>query len=260
MLGLSAMANAHRDDAGRAVQTALLSVLVGRQIMDDRIALSRLAMAALMADVGRVRIAGPAGRDRFVPLSDLDDARVPTETSTVCLATGGLNVANALRTVVATECNWLERQKLLPPLYLGKGPLPQSEILRTVRALLDRIAPRDASRPDSPADALQSVASEPGVDRVVLRLLIRTVGVIPAGSVVEFETGEWAVVVGPSSNPAAPHLPIVRLVTDRKGRALEQPRELDLGAPAAGRQYPRIGGIIDSARAKFNVTRALVAG
>ena len=258
LLGMTSMANAHRDDAGRAVQAALLTVLVARQIIRDRVTLARMAMAAMMAEVGRVRVAGPEGRDRFVPLAEADELRVPSATSTVCLATGGLNPSNALRTVVSTEVNWIERRALLPPLYLGKSPLPQSEIIRAVRRLLDLLAPRDSSRSRSPTEALEQLAADPTIDRVILRLLVRTVGVIPAGSIVEFETGEWAVVIGPSRNLAAVHLPVVRLVTDRKGRALATPKELDLGAPTEGRQFPRISGIIDSARAKFNVSRAFM--
>ena len=258
ILGMTSMANAHRDDAGRAVQTALLTVLVARQIIDERVTLARLAMAAMMADVGRVRVAGPEGRDRFIPLADADDLLVPTATSTVCLATGGLNPSNALRTVVATEANWMDRTQLLPPLYVGKSALPQSEVIRTVRRLLDHVAPRDSSRSLSPAAALEKLASARDIDRVILRLLVRTVGVIPAGSIIEFETGEWAVVIGPSANPRAVGLPMVRLVTDRKGRALERPKELDLGA-GDSRQYPRIAGILDPARAKINVAKAFLS-
>jgi hypothetical protein len=206
-----------------------------------------------------VRVAGPAGRDRFVALADADEMQVPMATSTVCLATGGLNPSNALRTVVATETTWAEREQLLRPLYVGKAALPQSEIIRAVRRLLDLLAPRDSSRSLAPAAALEQLAADPNIDRVVLRLLIRTVGVIPAGSIIEFETGEWAVVIGPSSNPSAVDLPLVRLVTDRKGRALETPKELDLGAPSDSRQYPRISGIVDPSRAKFNVSRAFLA-
>jgi hypothetical protein len=259
VLGMTSMANAHRDDAGRAVQTALLSVLVARQIIGDRVTLARLAMAALMSEVGRVRVAGPEGRDRFVGLSDQDEVRVPTATSTVCLATGGLNPSNALRTVVATETNWMERQQFLQPLYVGKMPLPQSEIIRVVRRMLDLLAPRDSTRSLAPTAALEALAADPKIDRVLLRLLVRTVGVIPAGSIVEFETGEWAVVVGPSANPQAVGLPLVRLVTDRKGRSLEKPRELDLGAASEGRTMPRISSIVDPGRAKFNVARAFMA-
>jgi hypothetical protein len=260
LFGMLAMANAHRHDAGRAVQAALLSLVVGRQITTDRVALARLAMAALVAEAGRVRAAGPDRRDRLVALPDAVENTVPAAAAAVGISTGGINVQNAERVVVAWEATWLERSERLGPLYRGKSALPQAQILRLARRLLDRLAPRDSSRPLSPIDALEGVASEPGMDRALVRLLVRALGVIPASSVIEFETGEWAVVVGPSKNPDARHLPLVRLVTDRNGRALDSPKEIDLGRATVARTYPRIVNIIEPDRARFNVTNPFLTG
>jgi hypothetical protein len=259
LLGMTAMAHAHRDDAGRAVQSAILAVVVARQITTDRVALARLAMTALMADSGRIRLLGPKGRDRFVTLSEQLEACVPPMTGIVCIATGGINVASAMRTVSSVETTWIERKSLLGPVYGGKlSPLVQSQILRIVRRLLEYVAPRDASRPMAPADALQALFAEPDVDRVLLKLVVRAVGVIPVGSVVEFETGEWAVVIAPSQNAEAAHLPLVRLVTDRSGHALERPRDVDLGTAAASPTFPRIKHIVSPEEARFNVTRTFI--
>jgi hypothetical protein len=74
------------------------------------------------------------------------------------------------------------------------------------------------------------------------------VGLVPAGTVVELDTGEWAVVAGPSKTQ--PHLPELRIVTDSAGRALDEPRALDLGA---GHRTFRV---LDADQARFNVTRA----
>ena len=111
----------------------------------------------------------------------------------------------------------------------------------------------------SPLDALQAVAATPGIDPVLLRLLLNAVGIIPTGSVIEFETGEWGVVMGASKTPGAFDRPIVRLVTDRKGRVLNPPREIDLGAPSAGRVFPRIANVINPNQARFNVAGVFVA-
>ena len=261
LLGLTAMAGSHRDDAGRAVLGAILAVVVGRQITTERVALARLAMAALMADCGRVRLAGLQGRDRLVALPESVEASVPPTTAAICLATGGVNVPNALRTVVTTEATWMERESLLGPVYARRmSPLVESQILRLVRTVLDQLAPRDATvQSKSPLDALQAVAATPGIDPVLLRLLLNAVGIIPTGSVIEFETGEWGVVMGASKTPGAFDRPIVRLVTDRKGRVLNPPREVDLGAPSAGRVFPRIANVINPNQARFNVAGVFVA-
>jgi hypothetical protein len=261
VLGLTAMANANRDDAGRAVVTAILAVVVGRQVTSDRLALARLAMTALMAEVGKVRVAGVKGRDELVELAEQSQAQVPAATAAVCVATGGVNVPNALRTVVATEATWLEREKLLGPLY-GKqrGALTEAQILRLARAVVDELAPRDAAVPArTPLDALEAVSQTPGIDLILLRLLVQSTGLLPTGSVVEFETGEWGVVLGPSRAEGAFDRPVVKLVTDRSGKPLEPPRQVDLGSSAAGtRVYPRIVNVLSPKQARFNVTRVFL--
>ena len=260
MLALSTLANAHRDEAGRAVQTAMLAIVVARRLTQSRSSLSQLAMAALMADVGRVRIAG-LSTEKFVALSDDVDRVVPALTSSLCISTGGVNVQNALRTVTAFEATHIERAPLLGPLYRrAMTPLIQSKILFLVRALVDKIAPRDLSRPMSPLDALAALAGQPNVDELVYKLLIQAVGVMPTGTVVEFETGEWGVVVGPSSNRNALARPRVKLITDRSGQVFSKPKEIDLGEPSQGRRFPRITGLIEPSKARFNVTGALMTG
>jgi hypothetical protein len=259
MLGLMTMLHAHRDDAGRALQSAILAVVVGRELTRERVPLSRLAMAAIMADAGRVRVAGSAGRDRLVPLGDEDEAAVPALTNAVNIATGGVNPPAALRTVLGHEVTWMEREELLGPLHRRElPPLVASRILRMGRAVLDRVAPRDTSLPMSPMDAIAATAALPDADPVLVRLLVRALGIIPVGTVVEFETGEWAVVTAASSNAEAFDRPQVKLLTDRQGRALEAPKLVDLGASSGARVHPRISHILPPAHTKFNVTWAFV--
>ena len=259
VLALTTLANAHRDEAGRAVQSAILSTVVARRLTTNRNALAQLAMAALMADVGRVRIAGSSG-ERFVRLGDEVEKVIPALTSSLCISTGGVNVGNALRTVTAWEATHMERQHLLGPLYKrALSPLVQSRILYVSRALLERLAPRDNSRPMSPLDALADLAGKPNVDDTAYKLLIQAVGVMPTGTVVEFETGEWGIVVGPSTNRQAIARPRVKLVTDRAGQVFSKPKEIDLGAPSQGRRFPRITGVIEPSRARFNATGVLMS-
>src|SRR5262249_12189323 len=128
-----------------------------------------------------------------------------------------------------------------------------------VRQLLERLAPRDITRAMSPLDALASLAGQPNVDELVFKLLIQAVGVMPTGTVVEFETGEWGIVVGQSTNRAALARPRVKLITDPTGQVFPKPKEIDLGAPSQGRRFPRITGIIEPKKAPFNVTGVLMA-
>jgi hypothetical protein len=170
-----------------------------------------------------------------------------------------VNVQNALRTVTTFEATQLERQALLGPLYKRQmAPLIQSKILHAVRALLSFLAPRDTTRPLTALDALTQVSRLPTVDETVFKLLVQALGVLPTGTVVEFETGEWGIVVGPSENRAAIARPRIKLVSDRSGQVFAKPKEIDLGAPSQGRRFPRIVGIIEPSRARFNVTGVLL--
>jgi hypothetical protein len=213
-----------------------------------------------MADLGRVRAAGATARDQLVQLSEESEKAVPALTSAISIATGGVNVQNALRTVAAFETTHIEREALLGPVYRRViSPLVQSKILQVVRALLDRVAPRDTSRPLSPVDAMAAITRIPSIDNLSFRLLVSAIGLMPTGTVVEFETGEWGIVVGPSRNRAALDKPRIRLVTDRSGQVFARPREVDLGEQTDPRKLPRIKRVIDPDKAHFNITGVLMS-
>lgn len=255
MLGMTAMATAHRDDASRAVHTAIVATVVARQITKDRLALARLATAALMTDAGRMIVGGADQQDRLVPLSEDADRRVPLATTELCITTGGINFPNALRAVVTFETTWLERQALLGPPHEGTlAPLVHARLLALVRRLFDLMAPRDTAAALSPLEALRKLAEEPEQDPALLRALIRAVGIIPIGSVVELDTRAWAVVVAPSKDDRALDRPRISVVTDPGGRVLARPKEVDLGAEGG----PRIVRVLGPEAARFNVTRVFL--
>lgn len=259
LLGLTALANAHRDDAGRALQSAILAIVITREITTERPVIGRIAMAALLADVGRVRLAGKEGRDRLVRLPTSVDIEVPAMTSAVSLAIQGVTAQSALHTVIVHEATWLERKTELGALYGGAAsPLLHARILEITRAMLDLLAPRDSTRGVAIMDALEALAKNPSLDCALLRLLVKAVGLVPVGSVVELETREWAVVSRASKNMRAHDRPVVVVVLNRKGEAVEPPEEWDLGAPPDGVTYPRIARILTRDESRFNVAGALV--
>lgn len=254
LLAMTALATSHRDEAGRSVQTAILAIASAWGVTRDRAHLARLAMEALLSEVGRVRLAGEGKRDRLVTLGDAVEQRVPAESAGICVRMAGVSYANAQRTVVVYEAGRLERQELVGPLYeAGWSPLLESRILELVRAFVGMLSPRDAARPRSLVDALTVLSRRVGTDPVVFRLLVSAVGLVPVGTVVELSGGEWAVVLGGSGGETA-FPPKVRVVTDASGNALGAPRDLDLARPGAA----RIRRIIEPERARFNVVRPLL--
>lgn len=258
LLGLTALANAHRDDAGRAIQTAILTIAIAREMTTDAATVARLAMAALLADVGRVRIAGPAGRDRLVKLSPLDDRDVPAMASAISIGIGGVTAHSALHAIVVFEATWLERETALGAPYEGTmQPLLLSRVVCLARGMLDLLAPRDNARSHSILDAIDVLSKDAKTEKVLLKLLLKAVGIHPIGSVVELETGAWAVVAGPSRNVDAHGRPRVRVVMDPKGKVLDPPVEWDLGDPPPGTSHPRIARNLPREATRFNVARAL---
>lgn len=254
MLAMTALVSTHRDEAGRAVQTAILCIATAWGVTRDRAHLARIAMEALLSEVGRVRLAGETKRDRLMTLGDAVEQRVPAESAGICLRMAGVSYANAQRTVAVFEAGRLERRELLGPVYDAPwAPLFESRVLELVRALVALLVPRDASRARSVVDALTVLSRRQGNDPVLMRLLVRTVGLIPVGTVVELVGGEWGVVLGAAAGETA-FPPKVRLVTDGAGNALGAPKEVDLARPGA----PRIRRIVEPEKARFNVVRPLL--
>ena len=256
LLGMTALAGAHRDDAGRAVQSAILLVTLAREITQDRALLVQLAMAAFLTDVGRVRLRGSEAEESLVALSDQVEMLVPGTTAMLCVALSGLRPVAVMRSVAAFEAPWAERQELLGVPWSGtRRLLPHSGLLVFIRHFVDRMAPRDMSPALSAAEAIDQMASDPGIDRDLLRVFVEALGLFPVGSVVELASGAWAVVVGPSDAADAKNRPQVRPVTDAAGLPLDGAAVIDLGLDP---QAPGVVRLLGSAAARFNVARALV--
>ena len=244
-LGVTAVRNANHDEAGRAVNTAILSVSIARQITTDQVTLVRLAMAALLFDTGRPRLAGVrpgAGRPGIIPqLSEQQEAEVPAGTAVVLTALGRVNEPSVMRTVIGYEAHWVRRQKRLGPLYKGlRQATIQSRIIATARSFNDLLTPAPGATPMSADEAiarLEADATE-AADRTVLRLLFGALGIFPTGTLVELSTGEVALVVQTHPHPSKYSQPRVRIVFDASGGALQGNFELDL-SQRPGRGEPK---------------------
>ncbi|AUX39781.1 hypothetical protein SOCE26_011760 [Sorangium cellulosum] len=251
-LGVTALRNQNHDDAGRAVNTAILSLAMARQITGDVVLLQRLSMAALLFDIARPRLTGVAksGAGGLVPqLSEQQDADVPAGTAVVLTALGLVNEPSVMRTVVAYEAHWVRRQPALGPVYRGlRQPTLQARILATARAFNDLLTAAPGEAPLSADEAiakLEQEATDPA-DRTVLRLLVGALGIFPTGTLVELSTGEVALVVQTPAHPALYSQPRVRLVLDASGGPLAaRALEVDLAErPRAGETRRHIRRIV----------------
>src|SRR5262249_4405520 len=96
-LGVTEARNANYDDAGRAVNPAILAVARAREITEDRATLAQIAMAAMMHDVGRPRaqalgaIPGMPQMPGVMALSEEREDRLAGGTAAVLTALGRVN-------------------------------------------------------------------------------------------------------------------------------------------------------------------------
>jgi hypothetical protein len=245
MMALAAAPIAERDRATLGVSATVIALGVARTLTDDRRALTDLAMAGLLHDAGRARLL--RGDDGARRLDDETDDRVPASAALALTALGELSASATAPTAIVYEALWLRRQHRLGPLFRGKRPPSVlARVLDVARAFAEQrtaVSGRPTPRIDEAIEALSNRAAGP-IERDYVKLLFGALGLFPAGTLVELDTAEVAVVL------AAPELPIdfarprVRVLYDRSGELLATARDLDLAAPrdggARGPRGPRV--------------------
>ncbi|MCC6521106.1 MAG: DnaJ domain-containing protein [Polyangiaceae bacterium] len=232
------------DSAARAVHATLLALRMAAPLSDDPRLLFRLALAGLLLDVGKPRVAGVdatgALRAGMPVLAEHQLAELPAATAASVLALAGLSEGGQITATLAHE-TW----QLLAGLEPYGGGRPASllaRVLACARRYEDERAAADAEQDgvvDHAVTALLATTRHPA-DRGVLRLLARALGVYPRGTVVELSTGEVAKVVTVPTLVQNHPFPVVEVVIDAHGAPLAAPRRVDLAADRA----LRIAGVV----------------
>jgi len=246
-LGVTEVRNANFDEAGRAVNSAILAVSMAREVTSERVVLSQIAMAAMMHDVARPRAlalmaaAGPAmpGMQGPTTLSEDQEDRLAAGAAAVLTALGRVNEPSITRTVLAFEALWLRRQTWLGPVYWGaRAPTLHAKIIQIARRYNDLLTPEPGLAPPTPDYAVAVLSDElkEPQDRTVLRMLVSALGLLPLGTVVQLSTGEVAEIVRGPKGPG--EKPRVRIVADAHGQHVS-PVELEL-AQDTQRQVARV--------------------
>lgn len=234
------------DDAERTVSAALLALCMAQQLTGDQRLLRWLATGALLCDVGKPRVAGldPDGSRRLglrVPiLGEGQYGELPGATAFVTTALGRLTDAGMMRSVVVYEALHIEHERDTLPIYDGeRGPAMLSRLLACARLFQHRLSTGNAAA-DIVADLSENAPTE--VDRWIVQLLMATLNVLPTGTIVELDDGNWARVVSPPLDRIDFGRPLVRLVS-RPGHEVES-RYVDLNQPIGGEAPPRITRIV----------------
>jgi hypothetical protein len=247
-LGVTEARNANHDAAGRAVNSAILSVAIAREITADRGTLAQVAMAAMIHDVGRPRAAaiatagGPRLTQVAARLSEDAEDKLPAGTAAVLTALGRVNEPSIKRTVIAFEALSLRRAASLGPVYRGaRQPTLHARIVSLARRYNDLLTPEPGLSPLTPDAAVAILAHELGdsADRTVLRMLVSALGLYPVGTVVQLSSDEVGEIVL-ASRPAVLGRPVVRVSMGRDGGVLAAPIDVDLARAGESRRIARV--------------------
>lgn len=236
-LGVTEVRNANYDEAGRAVNTAILAVAIARETTQNRTVLAQIAMAAMMHDVARPRalaLAGAAGSP--MPgmagpsaLSEDQEDRLAAGAAAVLTALGRVNEPSITRTVLTFEALWLRRRTWLGPVYWGaRAPTLHASIIAVARRYNDLLTPEPGLLPPTTDYAVAMLANELAEpqDRTVLRMLVSALGLLPVGTLVQLSTGEVAEVTRGTKRLG--EKAAVLIVADANGQPHAQPALVDL--------------------------------
>jgi HD-GYP domain-containing protein (c-di-GMP phosphodiesterase class II) len=267
LVGLAAGRARERDEAAIATATALVAVLMAKQVTTDRSILTNLGLAALLYDVGRHGLLHAPGRDTLVDRSmrtltedELD--RVAWETALRAVSLDKVDSSAMSRVVIAFEAHWARRASRLGPLYRGRRQSSAlAKMLATARAFSELMAPGPYATPMGPEDAIHFLGSRATDDseRLYVKLLTGALGIFPPGTTVELSTQEIAVVTRVPDNAVDFSRPPVRVMYDARGNKLSEPKDVDLAAPPAdGEPVRMITRSFDADQEQAQAMRAYV--
>jgi hypothetical protein len=250
-----------RDPATVAVASTIVALGIARTLTSERPVLANLAMAGLLYDVGRERLAhgGLDGLSR--ELNDDEDDRVPASSTLVLTAGGKLHPPAIARATIVHEALLARRAHRLGPPWRGKRSITVlARILDVARAFVELRVAEPGQRPLRIDDAIEQLMLRAGgpTDRAYVKLLIGALGFFPSGTLVELDSGEVAVVTAAPELPVDFARPAVRVLYARAGELLSEPYDLDLAAIPPGQPRPRIVRPLEADETQLTAMRSAI--
>ncbi len=217
--------NKHYDDYlhNHSANVAILSLILGVKMGLRRAHLQELGMAALLHDLGKA----------FLPPELLRKATEFTELERTQLLRHPVLGVQALLRVRQYNESLLKRIMAICEHHeavKGASLHVYSRVIavaETFDALTSDRPHRKAFLPDAAVRMMVDMAGR-RLDRDLVWLFVRTLGLLPCGTCVELSTGELAVVAHRAADPKFWMLPVVRIVRDAQGRTYRKPHVRDL--------------------------------
>src|SRR5262245_9757080 len=215
VVGLNAMRDHDEYTYAHCVNVSVLSIGMGQALGQSRQVLADLGVAALLHDVGKIAVPGEVLR-KPAKLSNEEwhmVRRHPIEGVKMICRMPGLTALtlDALRVCLEHHMNY--DRTGYPQIETEWGQATLSRIV-AVADCFDAITAHRAyhRRPRTPFEALQYMLGPSRVtfDPAVLWALVRTVGLYPAGSVMQTDSGHLVLSLSP--NPADVRRPVCRVL------------------------------------------------
>lgn len=248
LLGFISSCPDRGDVATMAVKGAILSTLALGQLTSDVRNLTDMAMTALLNDVGLIRACGlmkqaeQRGLVGLPSVSDMALERYPEASAAMMTLFGSMGEASLARSVYMYEGQHVRLHELRGmPYDSAMPPTIEGLILATTRNFLTHWNKLQNSQKDAYTQPMVSLIdgaiekleanATTNLERLVITLMLRGMGLSERGTMVELSSGWRGVVVANHERPACFSRPIVRLVVTPRGEVLSQTRDVDLSLP-----------------------------
>ncbi len=257
MISISQMRRFDTHLSTHVVDTCVLSLAMAHEHGVDTMQLKALGLAALLHDIGQLRLPLNILRKRQ-PFSPHDHKlmQLHPEMSRSIIAEAS-DIPEETKIVVAQHHERVNGTGY-PHGLKGSEISLLSQLLSIADTYDAQISGRCSSPPTPPAQALGELyksGSEGEYDPVLVQHLIHFLGVYPIGSLVELSTGERAVVVWVHANIRLK--PCIRLVADPLGRPYVEQEIIDLATQDL-KAHPRtIVRSLDPRDEKINISKSL---
>ena len=243
VVGLTAMRDHDEYTYAHCVNVSVLSIGMGQALGQSRQVLADLGVAALLHDVGKIAVPGDVLRKpaKLTPEEWQMVRRHPIEGVKMVCRMPGLTplMLDALRVCLEHHMNY--DRSGYPQIDGEWGQATLSRIV-AVADCFDAITAHRAyhRRPRTPFEALQYMLgpSRVSFDPAVLWALVRTVGLYPAGSVMQTDSGHLVLALSP--NPADVRRPVCRVLVYPDGASAPEENAEQWSPMPADRNVVRV--------------------
>jgi HD-GYP domain-containing protein (c-di-GMP phosphodiesterase class II) len=261
LLGLTSLRDFDEYTFVHSVNVAIFSVAIGKRLGLSKLQLYDLGLSGVLHDVGKTRLP--------LPLINKTSSLTPEEWQLIA-AHPWLGVLVLFRLAEATgelpfralRVAYDHHRKVDGSGYPAVVRRRDIGLFARIVAVADGFDAATSRRsyqavPHHPADVLREMRDNParGLDPVVVKALVNTLGVYPVATLVLLDSHELALVHAAPASPDALSRPVVRIVSDAVGTPLFPGRLVDLSArDAAGNHMRTIISTADPERYGIRVS------